>query len=104
TGSVRLAAQIDASSMATGVYRYTAVVRTWWSSTYYESTIPVRVLVINAQSSVAGAGWTVAGLQSLVSAGGDSVAIADGAGGITFFAKDGTSGFFHSDGDFTTLT
>jgi RHS repeat-associated protein len=103
-GTFRLAAQLDASSLATGVYDYTAVVTTWWGSTSYQSQLPVRILVINAQSSPEGAGWTIAGLERLVSAGGDSVAIADGSGHITYFARTGTTTFGHTNGDFTTLT
>lgn len=104
TGTVRLAAQFDASGFTTGFYDDTADVTTWFGSTPYHSRIPIRVLIINSRSNVTGAGWDIAGLQQLWNSSGDSVAITDGSGGIVFFERSGTTTFAASAGDFTTLT
>lgn len=104
TGTIRVGAQFDASGLATGVHRYTAYVTNWWSGSSYQSSVPVRVFVINEASSVFGAGWTVAGLKRLVSAGGDSVALTSGAGDITFYKRTSSTTFWTDSGAIAPLT
>ena len=100
----RLAAQFDASALATGAHPYTVVVRNWWSDgTYKEWTASIRVLVVNEKSSPFGWGWSLAGLQRLLVQSDGSVAISEGDGSLAFFAKIST-GFITPSGDFSKLT
>lgn len=105
SGWSRLAAQFDASSLTTGAYSYTLVVRSHFSDgTVKESTAPIRVLVNNEASSPMGAGWTIAGWQRLYPQADGGVVISDGAGSLSYFAPSGTSGSYISPaGDFSTL-
>jgi len=81
-----LAAQFDASTMATGAYPYTLAVRSYYpDSTFNETDVNIHVLVENDSSSLFGAGWTIAGFQHLYFDG-DSLVITEGNGSIGFFA------------------
>jgi RHS repeat-associated protein len=107
----RLAGQFDASTDTTGAHQYTAIVKSYWttgadSGTMKQSSVPVRVLVVNEKSSIMGSGWSIAGLQHLYFAG-DSIMIADGSGSAAFFARTGcASGCTYTSpaGDFSVLT
>ncbi len=106
--SNRLAVQFDASTLATGAYSYSLVVRSYYSTTSFrEKTVPIRVLVENERSSPFGAGWTIAGYQR-VNLVGDSVLITEGNGSMAFFRRlscGGSSCSYASPaGDLTTLT
>lgn len=107
----RLAGEFDASTLSTGASQYTAIVKSYWttgadSGTMQQSSVPVRVLVVNEASSAIGAGWSIAGLQHLYFAG-DSIVITDGSGSAAFFARTGcASGCTYASpaGDFSVLT
>jgi len=84
----RLAAQFEDSTLATGAYSYTALLgATWGSSVVLESSAPLRVLALNERGSPYGAGWTVAGLQRLKVALGDSLVTWDGTGSVEFWKR-----------------
>jgi RHS repeat-associated protein len=89
----RLAGQFDATGLASGVYVYTAVVKSYWTSgpdagTVLQSTAPAQVLVVNEQASPFGAGWSLAGLQHLVfTTDSLSVAVTDGTGSMVVFHR-----------------
>lgn len=88
TGTVRLAAQFDAAHLPTGAYMYDLIVKSWWSSgtPVLEDTIQARVLVLNEQASIYGAGWTVAGIDRIHPAtDGSGLMVANGAGLLQFF-------------------
>lgn len=62
----RVAAMFDARHLATGVYTYTAVVRSYWFETGLTTRratapVPLRFIVVNAANSRYGAGWSIAG-------------------------------------------
>jgi len=86
-GTVRLAGSFDASSYATGVESFTAVVKRWTSTTSFTSTsLPVWLIVLNEASSPYGAGWTIAGLQRLYfDPSPAGILTVDGTGGASFF-------------------
>lgn len=88
----RLAGQFDATGLATGIYRYTAVVTSYWTSgpdagTTMQTSVPVAVLVVNERASAYGAGWSIAGLARLYTPDTMTTAIADGAGSLTVYTK-----------------
>lgn len=107
----RLAAEFDASSLTTGAYNYTLVVRSYRSDgSFRENDLPIRLLVANEASSPFGAGWTVVGVQRLYSQS-NGVVITDGTGSISYFLRGakscGSNGctipYSSPVGDFTTL-
>lgn len=104
-GSVRLTAQFDAVGLPTGAHGYTAVVRSWWGSTSEETTLPLRVLILNEQNSPVAPGWTIAGVQTLIPQGDTLIVLLDGAGGITAFKKTNSTPFPFAAyrGDFTKV-
>lgn len=90
----RLAAQFDATSLATGVQADTAVVTSYWTGTHHfggttmSRSVAVPVLINNQQSSPFGAGWSLAGLARLYfSADSLAIALTDGAGSIMRFTR-----------------
>ena len=87
-GTVRLAAQWDASSLPTGAYSYTAVVRSYWADGgTMESSVPVRVLIVNERSSPYGLGWSIPGVQRLHVQGTGAAVISEGDGSAVHFAR-----------------
>lgn len=84
-GIHRYAIQFDDSTLATGAYNYTLVVGGVWSGYVGESSVPVRILVINERTSPYGAGWSVAGVGRVIVSANDSVVTYDGAGTIQFW-------------------
>lgn len=102
-GTVRLTAQFDASGLASGAYRYTAAVRSWWGSTVKETTTPVRVLVQNEGSSGVFPGWTIAGAERLVVQGDTLLVLLDGAGTIIAFPRVATDIFRAPRSDFSEI-
>jgi RHS repeat-associated protein len=114
-GTLRLAAQWDASGMATGAYSYTAVVTSYWADGgSMTSSTPVRVLIVNERNSPLGLGWSIPGVQRLhvqadgaaVIAGGDGSAVRFGR---TYCGTDPYTGIYSCSyvqpaGDFSTLT
>ena len=108
TGTHRLAAQFEDSTLATGAYSYTVVVRAEWAAGFIsESQAAARLLVLNERQSPYGAGWTVAGVPRLKVALGDSLVLWDGTGSVSFWARspcDGTGCWYQAPrGDFATL-
>jgi RHS repeat-associated protein len=106
SGTSRLAAQFDASSLATGVNRYTVVARSWRDGSFQEATYPIRVLITNEQNSPFGWGWSIPGFQQLYVQTDGSVVITEGDGSIGFFEIDvcGSACLFTSPpGDLTTV-
>jgi RHS repeat-associated protein len=101
----RLAVQFDASGLATQAYSYTAVIRTYYSGgSSMETTVPVKVMIVNGASSPYGAGWDIAGMQRLTIQGNDAQ-VASGDGSVSFFAGCGAGCQLTSPpGDFSTLT
>lgn len=108
TGANRLAAQFDASTFATGAYKYTVVARSWFSDgSFKEATAPIRILIVNETSSPFGWGWSIAGLQKLYFQSDGSVVVAEGNGSAAVFPLDlCPSGCTYSSppGDFSTFS
>ncbi|HET7463412.1 MAG TPA: RHS repeat-associated core domain-containing protein [Longimicrobium sp.] len=92
TGTNRVSAWFDASSLPTGTYRYTAeVTRDYGGGTTPQTdTVGVRVIVINESASRYGAGWSLAGEAKLILPSGSmdpsGVTLVDGTGNAVFFA------------------
>ncbi|HEX2205847.1 MAG TPA: RHS repeat-associated core domain-containing protein [Longimicrobium sp.] len=102
-GTNRLTVQVDAAGMATGVHRYTAAVRSHWADgTFDETTLPVRVLVVNRRSGPFGAGWALAGLPRLHLQTDSSIVLAEGEAAAYFARVAG--GWRAPAGDFSKLT
>lgn len=110
SGPARLAAQFDASGLATGAYSYIALVRSYRAdASFRDNAAPLRVLVANETGSAFGAGWSVAGAQRLYAQGDGSVVITDGVGSIAYFAVtvpgcSASCTFTTPAGDFTKVT
>ncbi len=105
----RLAAQFDATALATGAYTYTLAVRTYRAdNSFTEYTGPIRVLVVNEAASPFGAGWSIAGFQHLYTPADGSLAITEGNGSMAVFTPPPNCGsgctFTAPPGDFTTVT
>lgn len=105
-GTRRIAAQFDASSLATGVYGYTAVV-TGVNGTVRgtETRVSVRVVIVNERTSPMGAGWSVPGVKRLHLQANGSAVLTGGDGTAAYFARACPScPYVPPPGDFTTLT
>lgn len=85
SGIHRYAIQFEDSTLATGAYNYTLVIGTIYSGAVSESSVPIRVLVINERTSPYGAGWSVGGAGRVIVGPGDSVVTYDAAGTIQFW-------------------
>ncbi len=107
-GANRLAAQFDASTLASGAYAYTVVVRSYRAdASVRENYAAVRVLIANEQSSPFGAGWSIAGFQRLIPQADSSIAITEGNGSIGYFARASCSPgctYTAPKGDFSAVT
>jgi RHS repeat-associated protein len=114
TGNVitRIGGQFDASALATGVYSYTAIVKSWFgppdNGVVKQTSVAVKVLILNERTSMFGAGWTLAGYHRLrFPAAPDNLTIldVDGAGGITRFTQTVTNGVATATAaDWSTIT
>ena len=113
SGASRLAAQFDATALATGAHNYTLVVRSHWSNETREASAAIRVLVVNERLNAwaPAPGWSIAGLQKSFTYGSDAsggIAITEGDGSILHFprASCGSSICTHTSprGDFTAVT
>jgi RHS repeat-associated protein len=85
SGLHRYAIQFEDSTLATGAYNYTLVIGATWSGWVRETSVPIRLLVINERTSPYGAGWSVAGVGRVIVTPADSVVMYDGAGTIQFW-------------------
>ena len=99
----RLVAAFNATTLATGAYDYTVVVRSWRSGVMSESTASVKILIVNRQSGEFGAGWGIAGLQRVYVQGDGSLLFIDGDGSAAYFQKTGST-WSAPAGDFSTAT
>lgn len=108
-GTIRLAGTFDVSSLSTGVYAYTAVVKRWTDAVNFTtSNLTFWLIVLNEGGSAYGAGWSIAGAQRLfVQSSPAGVLAIDGAGGASFFRgscpSTGTCTFSSPNADFSTL-
>lgn len=100
----------DAGSLATGDYKYKLLVRTYWrDSTWHETEVPIRMLVVNERTSPFGEGWSLVGWQRLYPGRyGDGVMVVDGDGTARFYEGSCAGGGQHCTyqgppGDFSTL-
>jgi RHS repeat-associated protein len=111
-GTNRLGAFYGANGTPTRSMDMLAVIRRFWTGGSAEDTVPLRVLVINENASVYGAGWTVAGVERVVTGnGGDpGIIVVHGDGSGTFYPAPSVCNapaqpcvYGHSPGDFSTL-
>lgn len=108
-GTTRLVGTFDVSSLATGVYAYTATVKRWSdANNFTTSNLPFWLIVLNEGTSAYGAGWSIAGLQRLIINSSPAGVLAiDGAGGASFFRgscpSSGTCTFASPSADFSVL-
>jgi RHS repeat-associated protein len=107
-GASRLAAQFEAGDRFTAAWAFDVVVRSWYADgTFQEAPAQrVRIPIINRKDSPYGAGWAVAGVQTLRDQG-DGVFVVEGSTGL-WFARGtcdgaGNCGYTSPDGDFTTM-
>ncbi|HEV7591251.1 MAG TPA: hypothetical protein VGO40_24275, partial [Longimicrobium sp.] len=113
-GTNRVSAWFDATSYATGTYRFTAEVTRDYGTSLQVDTLGVRVIVINEAGSRFGAGWSLVGEQKVILPSGSmdptGVTLVDGAGGAVFFAAPGSCGssgactYVSPPSEFNTLT
>jgi len=89
SGTNRVAAWFDASSLPTGTYLYAAEVSRQYSTGTVKDTVPVRFIVINETGSPYGAGWSLAGEARVVVPTGTM-----DPSGVTVVSGDGTAVFF----------
>lgn len=104
-GTTRLAAQFDAAALATGVHAYTLTVRKWRAGAPVdEASAPVKVVIVNERASRYGAGWSVAGVETLALSGEDAL-LTDGDGGAMVFSRaaPGAATYASPAGDFSKL-
>jgi RHS repeat-associated protein len=108
TGKSRLAAQFDASGLATGAYDYLVAVKSYWNDGQTrESSAYFKALVVNESSSPLGAGWMVAGLQRLYVQADNSLVLVEGGGSVARFpviSCPSTCTYSSPVGDFTSVT
>ncbi len=108
-GPNRLAAQFDATGLATGRHNYTVVVRSHWSGATMETSQAIKVLVVNEwlNSWAPAPGWSIAGLQKVWDYGTDGIVITEGDGSILRFPRStcytGFCTYNSPKGDFTTV-
>jgi len=91
-GTNRVPAWFDATSLATGTYRYTALVTREYGSSTQVDSVSVPVIVVNESASAFGAGWSLANDMRVV--------VPTGAmdpSGVTVVAGDGTAVFYTAD-------
>lgn len=92
----------------TGAYMEEAAVRSYKADgTWFETRVPVRLLVVNDTNSRYGAGWNVAGIQRIWG-NNDGVMLIEGDGVVRWFANERCyterCHYVTPDGDFTSLT
>src|SRR5205823_5732574 len=90
--TIRLADQIDASSLATGRYAYTMTVTAKFGSDISTRTYSGFQNIVNRQGSEFGKGWSLAEQDGLaVQSGG--VLWYSGTGNTAWFASNGSGGY-----------
>ena len=102
TGVQRLAGQFDAGGYGTSAKVHTVRVRSYWSDgSFLESTLPVRVIIVDQRPSRFGAGWSMQGLQRLYVQP-DGVLLVDGSSAV-FFEQTPAGTFVSPPGERTQL-
>lgn len=102
-GAARFAAQIDASSLATGHYQYQVTLTSYYSGTTATRTYTGYQDIVNRQASEFGKGWNLAEKDGLaVQSGG--VLWYGGAGGTAWFASNGSGGYTSPAGPLNSST
>ena len=82
----RLAVRIPTASLATGVYTFYVIAKSYYTnSTTASDTVAVQVLVVNERASAYGAGWRLAGLQRLYPRYDGTVVLVDGTGTVQYY-------------------
>jgi len=109
-GTNRVSASFDASTLPTGAYTFTAIVRRYWlapdPTPPDERSVTVRVVVVNERNSFNGVGWSIPGVERVWPADG-GVVIAHGDGSASFYANNYCAArvcqFISSPGDFAAV-
>jgi RHS repeat-associated protein len=109
TGPTRVAAEFDASAVATSAGLYTAYVAAFEGTTQTGiRAVPVRIIVVNDRTSEYGAGVELVGVQHVYTGQTGGVLVTDGTGSASFFAGSCTPPvtctFTAPAGDFSVLT
>ena len=104
----RIAVEFDVTGLATGAYDYTVEVTSHFTNnaTKVASSL-ARVLVVNEQSSILGAGWSVAGWQRVLAQSSGGAVVTDGTGSITYFTGPCAAApctYVSPPGEFSTLS
>jgi RHS repeat-associated protein len=105
TATERLAGQFDAAAngmSADSVYSITVVVGAEYAAGVEEVTAATTLIVVNENDSPIAKGWTLAGVQRLVTTAGGAL-ITDGTGSAVYFTGGGTT-YYAPAGEFTRLT
>jgi len=105
----RLAAQFYDSTLTTSDSAYTVVIRSYRADqTFRENNTPARIFIVNESASPFGAGWSIAGVQHLLTQPDGTIIITEGNGSIALFTPIGSCGasctYTAPRGDFTALT
>jgi RHS repeat-associated protein len=105
----RMAAEFDASTIATSASLYTAYVTAFQGSTQVGvAAVPLRIIIVNDKASEYGAGVEVVGVQRVFTGQTGGVLVTDGTGSASFFTGSCTPSsactFTSPAGDFSVLT
>lgn len=101
--TVRLPAQIDARTKATGYYRVNAIVTAVYPTHRETQTLPLHLLIENEASSPFGKGWMVAGLERLYLEPDSSAVLTAGDGSALYFGHVAGTCYTSPPGDFSCL-
>jgi len=106
-GKQRMGVFWSMRTRATGVYLYTAAIRSHFANgTVRERLVPVRVMILNESASRYGAGWNVAGVQRLYGVV-NGIILHEGNGILRFYEKNPCTPtlctFRRPEGDFSVL-
>jgi RHS repeat-associated protein len=103
----QIALQANATGLSTGRYAYTVNIydlRGGVPTTFtYNDTATVVNEALDPTFSALGAGWTISGLNKIISATG-GVILDEGGGSALWFASGGSGAFTSPAGDFSTLS
>jgi RHS repeat-associated protein len=103
----QIALQADATTLSTGRYAYTVNIydiRGGVPTTFtYNDTATVVNEALDQTFSALGTGWTISGLNKIISATG-GVILGEGGGSALWFASGGSGAFTSPAGDFSTLS
>ncbi len=107
---MQIGLQPDATSLSTGRYSYTETIIDYRGGTpttfTYNGTATLENAAQDPTFSALGAGWTISGLEKIISASGGAI-VDDGGGAVEWFSGSFGSGggtYTSPAGDFSTLT